>query len=220
MTAAGKYGNALSFDGGFVDLGNPGALQLTGSMTVSAWIYSTTFPSNDAAIVSKYSGGDPTGFQIDTTVDTGPRTIGFKLVDPMGNQMIRYGASALQVGQWYHVSGVYDAGAQTMTVYLNGVPDNGTLVGTVASSQTDSLLNVNVGRRSGADGYEFRGTIDDVRIYNRVLSATERQRPAHRGYLRGADTCQRPPQRGRSAWTKPPASEPLPGPGCSSLRHR
>src|SRR5205823_6094894 len=39
FTTAGKYGNALALDGvnDYVDLGNPGALQLTGSMTVSAW---------------------------------------------------------------------------------------------------------------------------------------------------------------------------------------
>src|ERR1700736_2651861 len=35
-----RYGNALSFDGpsSYVDLGNPAALQLTGSMTVEAWV--------------------------------------------------------------------------------------------------------------------------------------------------------------------------------------
>ena len=36
-----------------VELGNPAALQLTGSMTVSAWINSAAFPGDDAAIVSK-----------------------------------------------------------------------------------------------------------------------------------------------------------------------
>ena len=45
FTTAGKYGNAVALDGvnDFVDLGNPTALQLTGSMTVSAWIYATGF---------------------------------------------------------------------------------------------------------------------------------------------------------------------------------
>ena len=52
----------------YVNLGNPTALQLTGSMTVSAWIYSTSFPVDDAAIVSKRTSGE-IGFQLDTTVD-------------------------------------------------------------------------------------------------------------------------------------------------------
>src|SRR5215467_13941040 len=39
-TTGGKYGSALSFNGNssYVDLGNPAALQLTGSMTLEAWI--------------------------------------------------------------------------------------------------------------------------------------------------------------------------------------
>ena len=55
FTTAGKYGNAVALDGvnDYVDLGNPTALQLTGSMTVSAWIYATAFPGDDAAVVSR-----------------------------------------------------------------------------------------------------------------------------------------------------------------------
>ena len=69
--AAGKYGNGVRLDGvnDFVNLGNPTALQLTGSMTISAWINSSAFPGDDAAIVSKRDG--EIGFQLDTTVDTG-----------------------------------------------------------------------------------------------------------------------------------------------------
>ena len=69
---AGKYGNAVTLDGtnDFVNLGNPTALQFTGSMTISAWINSSSFPVDDAAIVSKRTGSE-SGFQLDTTVDTG-----------------------------------------------------------------------------------------------------------------------------------------------------
>src|SRR6476660_3289792 len=52
--AAGKYGNAVALDGinDYVTLGNPTSLRLTGSMTISAWIFSTSFPVDDAAVVS------------------------------------------------------------------------------------------------------------------------------------------------------------------------
>ena len=175
-TAAGHSGNALSFNGSgaFVDLGNGATLQLSGSMTVSAWIRAAAFPFDDAAVVSKRTSSK-VGFQLDTTIDTGPRTIGFKLTSPTGAMMARYGASALQLNQWYYVTGVYDAAAQTLNVYLNGALDNGTLLGPVASAQQNSALNVNIGRRAGALGYAFNGTIDEVRIYNRALSPAEIQ---------------------------------------------
>ena len=118
---AGKYGNAVALDGvnDFVNLGNPTALQFTGSMTVSAWVYATSFPSDDAAIVSKRTSGE-SGYQLDITVDTGPRTIGFKLTNSSGGAMFRYGATTLQPNTWYHVAGVYNAATQTLDVYLNG----------------------------------------------------------------------------------------------------
>ena len=44
--------------------------------------------------------------------------------------MARYGATPLVIGAWYHVrAGVYDAEARTLDVYLNGVLDDGFLVG-------------------------------------------------------------------------------------------
>ena len=175
-TTSGQFGSAVVVNGAgaYVDLGNGPTLQLTGSMTISAWIRPAAFPVDDAAVVSKRASGE-LGFQLDATVDTGPRTIGFKLTNASGANMFRYGGTVLQANQWYHISGVYDATARTLDVYLNGVLDNGTLLGTVTSTQQNSPLNVNVGRRPGVSGFAFNGAIDEVRIYNRALSPTEIQ---------------------------------------------
>src|SRR5215467_6926601 len=83
--AAGRNGNAVSLDGvnDYVNLGNPAALQLTRSMTVSAWVNASSFPGDDAAVVSKRGAGE-LGFQLDVTKDTGVRTIGFKLTNSSG----------------------------------------------------------------------------------------------------------------------------------------
>ncbi len=172
---AGKYGGAVGFDGSndYVSLGNPTQLQLTGSMTISAWIYSAAFPGDDAAIVSKRNGGE-SGFQLDTTIDRGPRTIGFKLTNSSGGQMFRYGATAMQTNTWYHVAGVYNATAGTLDVYLNGQLDNGPFEGTVTSSQQNSSLAVNIGRRASG-GFLHNGRIDDVRIYNTALTQAQIQ---------------------------------------------
>src|SRR5262249_30097269 len=67
-TTGGRYGNALSFDGStsFVDLGNPTALQLTGSMTLEAWVKATANPPDDGMIIAK---SDSSGWQLKTTPD-------------------------------------------------------------------------------------------------------------------------------------------------------
>jgi hypothetical protein len=162
----------LTLDGinDYVNLGNPTELQLTGSMTLSAWVNASSFPVDDAAVVSKRASGE-SGFQLDVTKDTGPRTIGFKLTNSSGGQMFRYGATTLQTNTWYHIAGVYDAATQSLHVYLDGQLDDGVLQGTVTASQQNSTANVNVGRRAGLTGCEFAGRVDDVRIYDRSLLA-------------------------------------------------
>jgi hypothetical protein len=165
-------GGAVHLDGvaDHLDFGHARAFRLVGSMTVSAWVNATSFPADDAAIVSSHNG---LGYQLDTTVDQGPRTTGFKLADPCGELMARYGATPLVTGVWYYVAGVYDAGAQTLDVYLNGELDNGPLVGAVSATQRSSRERLSVGRRSDLEGYEFAGLIDEVRIYSRALTKPE-----------------------------------------------
>ena len=172
----GRNAGAVSLDGAndFVELGNPTLLQLTGSMTVSAWVNSAAFPRDDAAIVSKRASSK-VGWQLDTTVDRGPRTIGFKLTNSSGGDMFRYGATEMQANTWYHVTGVYNASSSELHVYLNGQLDDGTPLGTVTSTQRNSSVNVNIGRRPGSSSHNFNGRLDDVRIYNRALTQTEIQ---------------------------------------------
>jgi hypothetical protein len=71
------------------------------------------------------------------------------------------------------VAGVYNAEAQTLDVYLNGKLDNGFLLGSVTGTQRSSRAAMNVGRRRDLEGYEFAGSIHDVRIYSLALTQAE-----------------------------------------------
>jgi len=150
VRVAGVIGGAVMFNGtsDYIDVGQTTPLRLLGSMTVSTWIKPSLFPVDDAAIVSSHNG---VGYQLDTTVDRGPRTIGFKLADQCGNPMARYGATRLTTNAWYHVAGVYDAHARTLHVYLNGQLDDGFLLGTVTDTQRSSRGSVYIGRRSDSE---------------------------------------------------------------------
>jgi hypothetical protein len=172
VRVSGVMGGAIRFDGArdYIDFGHSTPLRLTGSMTITAWIRSTSFPFDDAVIVSQRNPN--VGYQLDTTIDRGRRTIGFKLHNACGELMARYGATPLITGTWYHVAGVYDAKAKTMDVYLNGRLDNGFLLGTITSSQISSRSTVYVGRRA-AKTFEFAEDIDDVRIYSTPLTKSE-----------------------------------------------
>ncbi|HZR16857.1 MAG TPA: LamG-like jellyroll fold domain-containing protein [Verrucomicrobiae bacterium] len=184
---AGVRGSAILLDGkrDAISFGRATALRLAGNMTICAWINSTAFPADDAAIVSSLQSSGSrerastiprlatVGYQLDTTIDRGPRTIGFKLSDSCGELMARYGATPLALNTWYHVAGVYDAEAKSLNVYLNGELDDGFLLGAVSGTQRSSRKPVYVGRRSSDSGFEFSGLIDDVRIYSLALTKPE-----------------------------------------------
>ena len=171
-TPSGKYGSALSFNGtnAYVNLLNPTALRLTGSMTLSAWVFPTANPGDDGQIIAKSNSSS--GWQLKTTPDTGARTFGIAVSS--GNTHVqRYSNTVIALNTWYHVAGVYNATSRTLDIYVNGVLANGVLVGTVPASQSNSTVNVNIGRRTG--GYNFIGTIDEVRAYNTALTQAQIQ---------------------------------------------
>lgn len=171
-TPSGKYGKALSFNGNssYVNLGNPSLLQSTGSMTWSAWVFATGNPNDDGQIISR--SNDSSGWQLKTSPDTGPRTFGVA-ISANNSRTHRYSTTVVRQNNWYYVTGVYNAATRTLDIYVNGVRDNGVLIGTVPASQAVPSVNVNIGRRPA--GYYFKGTIDEVRIYNRALSQAEIQ---------------------------------------------
>ena len=172
-TTGGRYGSALNFNGSssYVDLGNPTLLQITGSMTWSAWVRAAANPADDGPIVAK--SDNASGWQFKTSPDTGPHTFGVAVSGGVNAPAQRYSTAVRSLNVWYYVAGVYNAAARTLDIYVNGVRDNGVLIGTIPASQVNSAVNVNIGRRTG--GFYFSGIIDEVRIYNRALSQTEIQ---------------------------------------------
>ncbi|MFF5989177.1 glycerophosphodiester phosphodiesterase family protein [Prauserella flavalba] len=77
-------------------------------------------------------------------------------------------------GRWHHVAVTYDAATGSSRLYLDG-----TEVTTFAdpketgSGQLADTTGLRVGTYRGADGRYFAGAIDDVAIWNRVLSTDE-----------------------------------------------
>src|SRR6267378_538550 len=175
-TATGKYGGGLSFNGtsSYVDLGNRPMLQMTGSMTLSAWVLATANPVDDGQIIAKSdSGSGKAGWQFKTSPDTGPHTFAIAVSANGSSVVQRYSKTVRALNTWYHVAGVYNASARTLNIYVNGVLDNGTLIGTIPASQFNPNLNATIGKRSG--GFNFQGTIDELRVYNVALTAAQVQ---------------------------------------------
>jgi hypothetical protein len=178
---SGRNGQpALSFNGSteqYVDVGDLADLQLTGSMTVSAWFEARAFSTTaDMPIVSKRGYSPNRGWQLYTDGNN----VAFDVAVDGSTYVARYASPNLNTGTWYHVVGVFDAPAKTLDIYCNGQLVDGTLwspsSAAIPSSQFNSGLHVNLGRSAGANpGQLFDGEVGEVRIYNEALTAAEVQ---------------------------------------------
>lgn len=180
---AGRVGQALEFDGSDdqVDTGSSNSLDDVRPVTISAWIKpdgpgeSISAAFGDGFVVSKVvAGGD--GYWTFNLWPT--NAIGFQKNYTSANIKRVSSNNTITLGVWQHVVLTWDdsASAVNVHIYINGqeptyqTSDNG--VGIVRS---DALIDLNIGNDDGGTS-TFDGLIDEVRIYNRVLSADEIKR--------------------------------------------
>jgi uncharacterized protein (TIGR03437 family) len=140
-------------------------------MTWSAWVSPQKGQDPEGQIISLSDGN--AGWQLKVTTNAGKRSFGVAVSGAAGSRTQRCSKTVYSFNTWYYVTGVYNALAQTLNIYVNGVLDNGALSGTVPSAQVISPVNPTIGRSSG--GSYFKGIIDEVSIYSRALSAVEIQ---------------------------------------------
>jgi hypothetical protein len=154
----GKVGQALSFDG-TDDFVASGDIDVS-DITISAWIKAGGWGDGGIGTIL----GKLNSFVF--AIDDG--TIGVDtLIFNDGDEWEAATASGITLGTWYFVT--VTSNSTTVTFYINGV-QAGSNVGTHTLGSTNN--NVQIGKHDSSL-WEFNGAIDEVRMYNRVLSAAE-----------------------------------------------
>lgn len=76
-------------------------------------------------------------------------------------------------GKWYSVVATYDD--TTYNIYLNGQLVKSLFVGHRSMDSTTDSLGIGINLYEVATGfpYSFKGTMDDIRLYNRILDTSE-----------------------------------------------
>jgi len=158
-----------TFDGAgdYVDCGNPAALQHTGSHTVAFWGKRT--PGGGLHLAKQDASG-----QISWAVEhyAADNVIYYVVSSNGTTQTYRYSA-VNTVTDWQHYAGVYDASAQTLTLYVNGTAIATTLAGTVPAALFNSTSPVTIGRVWGGSHRYTTGSIRDARFYGVALTEEE-----------------------------------------------
>jgi len=160
----GHSGKALSFNGtnAWVTVKDSASLDLSTSMTLEAWVYPTSLTTGGKTVIAKELSGGAV-YNLYANEDANVPISSFN----DGNYQVISGPNQLRVNQWAHLVSTYDG--QYQRLYVNGVE--------VANQAQNSLIQPSTGAlRIGGNsvwGEYFQGYIDEVRIYNRALTATE-----------------------------------------------
>ncbi|MCH7701288.1 MAG: DUF3466 family protein [Planctomycetes bacterium] len=198
-TTSGKFCGALDFDepsSEYVNVPADTTLNLTGDATITGWFkLDSNFTSSSTTsqiIVEKYDSDEANLVIALVGTDYGNAnpsdgSLVFKIENEVGGEGYRYQwttTTSWTAGTWYHFACTVDSSnAANNNIYIDAVDDtNGTGIG---GSGTDVIaMSFNAPLRIGgrdADTAElattvyFNGVLDDVRLYNRILTAAEIQ---------------------------------------------
>ncbi|MCK5063489.1 MAG: hypothetical protein KAR23_06175, partial [Candidatus Aenigmarchaeota archaeon] len=166
---SGKYQGAYNFDGvdDIVEIENDDSVNITDKITLAAWVKFNAVPDSSECVVNK---GDALMVY---AASTGTFKIVYYNETDDSNYISSYDPDIVE-DVWYYVVGVIDSEAQ-VKIYVDG--DERGSENFVGNSILVDSGGVGIGGNNPKEYAAFflNGTIDEVRIWNRALSASEVQ---------------------------------------------
>ncbi len=174
--------NSLFFNGtsSYVSLASQTGLNITDSITVEAWIYSTQWGATSAlnTIVCKHGWSQGEAGFVLRAGAAGQLSFNFGGLDQNGlptswidNISV---AGTLTLNTWHHVAGTFDG--TNSKIYINGTLAGTTpFVGSIVPSPSYPLTIGRLCDPGQAASRYFSGYMDEIRIWNRALSQAEIQ---------------------------------------------
>ena len=186
----GKSGHGLQFDGDgdYVNISDSNSLDIgTGDISLIAWVKTTQTTTN--RIVSKQQGSDQ-GYLLFSD-DAGKLKGGIQYPDE-GTLYQAKSTESINDGKWHHVTLTIDRDVTTgIKLFIDGkeatyeFQDDPTPVST---ANIQNSVPLRIGARSGTPpDFYFNGTIDEVAIYSKALTAEEIQEHYEFGRAKFAD---------------------------------
>jgi hypothetical protein len=164
---SGKLGQALDFDGSNDHVvGTLASAFGSGSKSISAWIYTNGNNTSQTIFSDDFNDGNGTQFKFMVLAST----FNYVRYSEDSSGWCTSSVDSIKQERWYHVV-VTNPGDTTCRIYINGLEDSAdNSMGDNGGTDT----NFYIGSDTGFDFFD--GFIDDVRIYNRVLTSDEIQR--------------------------------------------
>jgi hypothetical protein len=167
----GESGKAYSFNNSHISVAHSNLLNFTDSFSISLWVFSTNYITNDwQEFLMKGSVNNLyRQYHIRPNKDSGKLAFIFY---QSGTAFSSTSNTALENNKWSHVVGTLSN--SQVNLYINGLKDSSRQFNNF-SSVTSTTYSLSVGRLGTYGGYYFNGKIDEVRMYDRALSASDVQ---------------------------------------------
>lgn len=174
-TGAAKVGaGALSLSGSsYAEAAGP-VVDTAQSFSVTAWVNVSAFDSQHNQTVVSIDGTEISGFYL-MLYHQGPRFV-FNRSDGDDKKATRTMATANSnavPNTWYHLAGVFDAEAKTLSLYVNGNLEQS--VPFTGAWQAMGKTAIGRGFYGHANCDFLNGTVDDVRLYSTALTGDQIQ---------------------------------------------
>jgi hypothetical protein len=179
--AGGKIAGALAFDGtnDYASVVNEAAFDFTRSdpFSITVWYYRDSDETEDDLIEKVTSGYRGYALWMPAAGGCAGASRCVEMTFVGTNTMAVYTApDSVAIGQWQHVAMTYDGSADFtgIKIYIDGVNQSLSFVGGALAGSTlnDTPLSIGVDPIGGTC-CNFDGRLDDLRIYDYALSATE-----------------------------------------------
>jgi N,N-dimethylformamidase beta subunit-like, C-terminal/Concanavalin A-like lectin/glucanases superfamily/Bacterial Ig domain/Bacterial Ig-like domain len=165
-STSGRHGSALSFNGTNASVTVPDAasLRLTTGMTLEAWVNPSAGGNWRTVLLKQQTNDLVYGLYSNDDVNRPSAWLYTTTSQPSVT-----GTAAVAVNTWTHLAATYDG--TTVRMYVNGTQTGSRAISGALAAGTGPLK---IGGNALWGEY-FAGLIDDVRVYNRALSAGELQ---------------------------------------------
>ncbi|MHA2244899.1 MAG: LamG-like jellyroll fold domain-containing protein [Candidatus Hodarchaeales archaeon] len=173
VNQSGHDGTAYSFNGSTAYVEIPGTdsnapnLDITGSITLLAWVYPTSYSYWDTIVAKSRSG---TGYRM-AFYSSNNLIIDFKVG---GTRYTNSTASdTVPLNTWTHVGVTYDTDNDEIKLFING-SQSGSTINTASGSLNDNSVDFTIGDwEDHTTERMFNGKIDEVIVFSEPLSSTE-----------------------------------------------
>ena len=157
----------LNLDGNeYVDAGDNSVFAIVHDLSIECW-FKTAVTGLSYGLVGKGGAAGNTGYFL---FKLSNEKVRFVVDQSDGTATTADSGSTLSDGDWHHVVGVYNSGTNIQLYIDNGSPV--TVTTDIESKALDDAGSFIIGDTQ--DGiYQFDGSIDEARLYNRALSAAE-----------------------------------------------